>query len=194
MLTECLDEAGLLLAHEVQLKLVPALLDLLRKPRDVAGRGVRDAHRLLDLIGRDVLADDVERLHRLEVPAHVPRYGNYGALTDRWVKGTKGSGPRRRTVLTSPEFSWAVELSEYWCSEGRELFTTADRSPAVWPSERGGRLTLNALGRSFTTFRQRAGLPPELEPARAMTLLTPPDRRLSSFAVAARSVSRPSRS
>lgn len=32
----------------------------------------------------------------------------------------------------------------------------------MWPSERGGRLTLNALGRSFTAFRQRAGLPPEL--------------------------------
>jgi site-specific recombinase XerD len=65
-------------------------------------------------------------------------------------------------VLTSPEFSWAVELLQYWCTEGRELFSTADRSPALWPSERGGRLTLNALGRSFTSFRQRAGLPPEL--------------------------------
>lgn len=93
---------------------------------------------------------------------HVPPYGNYGALTVRWAKGTKGSGPCRRTVLTSPEFAWAVELLQYWCAEGRELFTTADRSPALWPSERGGRLTLNALGRSFTKFRQRAGLPAEL--------------------------------
>lgn len=55
---------------------------------------------------------------------HVPGYGNYGALTVRWAKGTKGSGPRR--------------------------------------SERGGRLTISALGRSFAAFRQRAGLPPEL--------------------------------
>ncbi|QZA09816.1 MULTISPECIES: tyrosine-type recombinase/integrase [Mycobacteriaceae] len=93
---------------------------------------------------------------------HVPRFGNYGALTVRWAKGTKGSGPRRRTVLTSPEFSWVVELLEYWCTEGRQLFATADRSPALWPSERGARLTLNALGRSFTAFRKRAGLPPEL--------------------------------
>ena len=46
---------------------------------------------------------------------HVPRYGNYGALTVRWAKGTKGSGPRRRTVLTSPEFAWAVDLLQYWC-------------------------------------------------------------------------------
>lgn len=93
---------------------------------------------------------------------HVPRYGNYGAMTVRWAKATKGSGPRRRTVLTSPEFAWAVELLQYWCTEGRELFSTADRSPALWPSERGDRLTLNALGRSFTAFRRRAGLPEEL--------------------------------
>lgn len=93
---------------------------------------------------------------------HVPAYGNYGALTVRWAKGTKGSGPRRRTVLTSPEFAWAVELLQYWCDEGRPLFSTAERSPALWPSERGGRLTISALGRSFAAFRQRAGLPPEL--------------------------------
>ena len=58
-----------------------------------------------------------------------------------------------------PEFAWVVELLQYWCTEGREMFSTADRSPALWPSERGGRLTINALGRSFTVLRRRAGLP-----------------------------------
>jgi hypothetical protein len=48
-------------------------------------------------------------------------------------------------VLTSPEFSWAVELLQYWGAEGRKLFSPADRSPALWPGERGGRMTLNAL-------------------------------------------------
>ena len=38
-------------------------------------------------------------------------------------------------MLTSPEFAWAVELLQYWCGEGRQLFSTADRSPALWPSE-----------------------------------------------------------
>ncbi len=93
---------------------------------------------------------------------YVKHYGNYGAMTVRWAKGTRGSGPRRRTVLTAPEFQWVVELLEYWCSEGRQLFATADRSPALWPSERGSRLTLNAVGRSFTALRKRAGLPREL--------------------------------
>jgi hypothetical protein len=59
---------------------------------------------------------------------------------------------RRRTVLTSPEFAWAVELLQYLRSERRQLFSTADHSPALWPSKRGGRLTLNGLGRSITAM------------------------------------------
>ena len=59
----------LLLADEVQVKLVPALLDVLLQPRGVLAEVAGDAHRLLHLLGRDVLADDVERLDRLEVPA-----------------------------------------------------------------------------------------------------------------------------
>jgi integrase/recombinase XerD len=93
---------------------------------------------------------------------HVPRYGNYGALTVRWAKGTRGSGPRRRTVLTAPEFSWVPELLQYWCTEGRNLLPTADRSPALWPSERASRLSLGAMGKSFTDHRRSAGLPEEL--------------------------------
>lgn len=31
---------------------------------------------------------------------HVPAYGPFGAVQVRWAKGTRGSGPRRRTVLT----------------------------------------------------------------------------------------------
>ena len=36
-------------------------------------------------------------------------------LTVLWAKGTAGSGPRRRTVLTVPQFDWAaaVELGNW---------------------------------------------------------------------------------
>lgn len=33
---------------------------------------------------------------------HVSDYGQFGAVQVRWAKGTAGSGPRRRTVLTAP--------------------------------------------------------------------------------------------
>jgi hypothetical protein len=36
--------------------------------------------------------------------------------------------------VTVPEFPCVVELLHYWCTEGREMFSTADRSPALWPS------------------------------------------------------------
>ena len=62
---------------------------------------------------------------------HVPRYGNYGALIVRWAKGTKVSGPRRRDSPHIAGVLWAVELLQYWCAEGRELFSPANRSPAL---------------------------------------------------------------
>jgi integrase/recombinase XerD len=94
---------------------------------------------------------------------HVPEYGMFGALTVRWAKGTRGSGPRRRTVLTVPEFDWAVPMMEQWTAAGhRDRFPTAERSRALWPSERGDRVTTGALGDSFAAARDAAGLPKEL--------------------------------
>ena len=94
---------------------------------------------------------------------HVPKYGNFGAVQVRWAKGTKGSGPRRRTVLTVPDFDWVVELLTYWCSAaGRGLFATADRSDSLWPSERSATAQVRTLDRSFQRAREAAGLPPEL--------------------------------
>jgi integrase/recombinase XerD len=76
-------------------------------------------------------------LHDFGPNPHVPAYGEFGAVTIRWAKGTAGSGPRRRTVLTVPEFEWVVDLLKFWIHEGgRDRFPTADRSAALWPSER----------------------------------------------------------
>ncbi|MBC7632280.1 site-specific integrase [Aeromicrobium sp.] len=94
---------------------------------------------------------------------HVPEYKGFGAVQVRWAKGTAGSGPRRRTVLTAPEFSWVVDLLQFWISPaGRERFTTADRSLDMWPSERTGRLGIRSFDRSFQLFRAAAGIPAEL--------------------------------
>jgi site-specific recombinase XerD len=91
---------------------------------------------------------------------HVPKYKNFGCVEVRWAKGASGSGPRRRTVLTSPEFDWVTGLLDFWLSPaGRARFPTADRSLSLWPGERGGRITLRTLDRSFKTFLGLAGLP-----------------------------------
>lgn len=94
---------------------------------------------------------------------HVPAYGRFGALTVRWAKGMTGTGPRRRTVLTTPQFDWVTALLQAWLSPGRrDRFATAERSGALWPSERADRVTMNGLARSFARFRLLADLPTEL--------------------------------
>lgn len=94
---------------------------------------------------------------------HVAQYRRFGAVQVRWAKGTAGSGPRRRTVLTVPEFEWVVPLLEFWLSpQGRERFPTADRSRLLWPSERANGSGVRNFGRSFSLARDRAGLPSEL--------------------------------
>lgn len=90
---------------------------------------------------------------------HVPQFRDYGALQVRWAKGTAGSGPRRRTVLTVPEFSWVVELLDDWLSpQRRGRFATAERSTLMWPSEREAGISLPVLGRAFKRFSQAADL------------------------------------
>jgi len=102
-------------------------------------------------------------LHDFGPNPHVPDYGTFGAVTVRWAKGTAGSGPRRRTVLTVPEFGWVVPMLQSWTSPGhRDRFMTADRSAALWPSERAPRVTLGTLGDSFAAARDAAGLPKDL--------------------------------
>ena len=94
---------------------------------------------------------------------HVEQFGRFGALQVRWAKGTKGSGPRRRTVLTVPEFDWVVGQLEYWLSpDGRKRFATADRSASMWPSERSGSTVYRNFDRAFQRIRKAAGLPDEL--------------------------------
>jgi integrase/recombinase XerD len=91
---------------------------------------------------------------------HIPEYRQYGAVQVRWAKGVRGSGPRRRTVLTVPEFDWVVGLLTFWLSpDGRERFATADRSASLWPTERAGGSCLRNFDRSFQQIRQAAGLP-----------------------------------
>jgi len=102
-------------------------------------------------------------LHDFGPNPHVPDFGTFGAATIRWAKGTAGSGPRRRTVLTVPEFDWVVPMLRVWTSPGhRDRFTTADRSAALWPSERTDRVMLGTLGDAFAAARDAVGLPKEL--------------------------------
>jgi site-specific recombinase XerD len=92
---------------------------------------------------------------------HNPRaagYGRFGAVQVRYGKASRGSPPKRRTVLTVPEMDWVVELLEQWCDELRPLFT-AGGHPALFVTERRGRIATRHLNDAFATARAHAGLP-----------------------------------
>ncbi|MEV8144635.1 tyrosine-type recombinase/integrase [Specibacter sp. NPDC078709] len=90
-----------------------------------------------------------------------PRFGHYGSLDVRWGKGSNGSGPRRRTILALPEFDWAIDGLRQWVEMGR-MRVTNERRGALWPTERGTRVSLRYLDDRFAEIRDGAGLPKEL--------------------------------
>ncbi|MEU1367564.1 tyrosine-type recombinase/integrase [Streptomyces sp. NPDC005803] len=92
----------------------------------------------------------------------VPDYGRYGALFVRYGKSSKGGRPKRRTVLTVPEFDWVVDVLNQYLEEVRPEFLPG-KHPALWVTERRGRLSLRRLDEAFSTARTLAGLPDELD-------------------------------
>lgn len=87
-------------------------------------------------------------------------FGAYGSLFVRWGKAKRGSPPRRRTVLSV--FDWAVEALQQYVEEVRPAFGFASH-PAVWITERGGRISPRAVDERFAAYRDAVGLPPELD-------------------------------
>jgi hypothetical protein len=90
------------------------------------------------------------------------QFAGYGAVFVRWGKSANGSPPRRRTVLTVPEMDWVVLVMQQWIEEVRPLFSPADH-PALWVTERRGRLSRRAINEAFEEARAAAGLDPALD-------------------------------
>lgn len=91
-----------------------------------------------------------------------PQYGKYGGIYVRYGKASKGSPPKRRTVLTVREFDWIVDLLDHWVTEVRPAFSPG-KLPALFVTERASRMSLRGVNKAFTTARDAAGLPPELD-------------------------------
>ncbi|MEV7188335.1 tyrosine-type recombinase/integrase [Kitasatospora sp. NPDC093102] len=92
----------------------------------------------------------------------IPQYGEYGGLFVRYGKASKGSPPKRRTVLTVHEMDWIVEVLDHWVSEVRPAFSPG-RLAALFVTERASRMSLRGLNTAFEHARKAAGLPEELD-------------------------------
>lgn len=92
----------------------------------------------------------------------IREYGRAGGVFVRYGKASRGGPPKRRTVLTVPEMDWVVDVLDQFLGEVRPLFGPG-KHPAMWVTERVGRLSLRAANEAFVSAREAAGLPPELD-------------------------------
>ena len=92
---------------------------------------------------------------------HEPAWGTYGAIHVRFGKAVAGGLPRRRTVLTVPEFDWIIDSLRQWVEEVRPLFAAADH-PALWVTERLTRVSTRHIDERFAQARDALELDPNL--------------------------------
>jgi len=85
-----------------------------------------------------------------------PTLGGLGICQVRFGKAMRGSPPRRRAVAAV--MPWAVEALEQYLSEVRPRYPAKDH-PALWLTERGGRISTRQVDDRFALWRSAAGLP-----------------------------------
>ncbi|WP_308440497.1 tyrosine-type recombinase/integrase [Virgisporangium aurantiacum] len=90
-----------------------------------------------------------------------PQFGRFGSLHVRYGKAKRGQPPRRRNVLSV--FGWAVEAVSDYVENVRPRFGFADH-PALWVTERGGRVKPPEINARFVSYREALGLPRTLSP------------------------------
>jgi integrase/recombinase XerC len=90
------------------------------------------------------------------------RFGQFGSVRVRYGKASRGGPPKRRTVLTVPEMEWVTQTLEHWLVEVRPQFG-AGTHPALWLTERGGRLAPKSINSAFAAVRRDAGLDSSLD-------------------------------
>lgn len=90
-----------------------------------------------------------------------PELGTYGKLEVRFGKASRGSPPKRRTVHSV--MPWAVEAVADYVVNIRPRYGFPDH-PALWLTERGGRVQPRHIEERFAEYRDALGLPKELVP------------------------------
>ncbi|MFI2214919.1 tyrosine-type recombinase/integrase [Streptomyces sp. NPDC020141] len=151
---------------------VQALFDAAdARPSRIRGQGrkgalcaLRDAAVIKTVYGYGTRRTESSRVDLVDVRANpkMPVFGRYGAVMVRYGKTVKGGPPKRRTVLTVPELDWSTDTLDQWVTEIRPHFDPG-RHPALWVTERLGRLSPRSINEAFCTARDDAGLDPALD-------------------------------
>lgn len=151
---------------------VQALFDAAdARPSKIRGQGrkgalcaLRDAAVLKTVYAYGTRRTESSRLDLVDLRRNrkAPQFGKFGSLMVRFGKSSKGAPPKRRTVLTVPEMDWAVDALDQWLSEIRPQFSPG-RHPALWVTERAGRLSPRSINEAFVEARRAADLDEDLD-------------------------------
>ncbi|MEL5990253.1 tyrosine-type recombinase/integrase [Microbacterium phosphatis] len=83
-------------------------------------------------------------------------WGTYGSVHVRYGKASRGSLPKRRTVLSIPEFDWVIDVLRQWVEQALPLFE-AGGHPALWLTERRTRVSVRHVDELFMMAREELG-------------------------------------
>src|SRR6266699_956784 len=121
----------------------------------------RDATLFKVIYGRGLRRAEAAMLDVTDFTANpaAPELGVFGVLHVRFGKAMRGSPPRRRAVATV--MPWAAGALEQYLAEVRPRYGAAGAA-ALWPAERGGRISARSVDDRFAVARAAAGLPGEL--------------------------------
>jgi integrase/recombinase XerC len=121
----------------------------------------RDATMLKTIYGWGLRRTETAKLDLVDFTANpaAPALGRLGVCHVRFGKAQRGSPPKRRSVATV--MPWAAEALEQYLGEVRSYYDRPEH-PAVWLTERGGRISPRQIDERFAIIRGRAGLPVEL--------------------------------
>lgn len=121
----------------------------------------RDAAMLKTIYGWGLRLTETAKLDVVDFTPNpaAPSLGRLGTCHVRFGKAQRGSPPKRRSVSTV--MPWAAEVLKQYLVEVRPRYGRAEH-PAVWLTERGGRISPRSIEDRFARYRARAGLPAEL--------------------------------
>ncbi|MDJ0347201.1 site-specific integrase [Streptomyces sp. H10-C2] len=151
---------------------VQALFDAAdARPRKIRGQGrkgaltaLRDAAVIKTIYAYGTRRTESSKVDLVDLRRHrkAPQFGRFGSMTVRYGKSSKGAPPKRRTVLLVPEMDWVVDELGEWVQEVRPRLCP-EVHPALWVTERVGRLAPRSINEAFVTARQDAGLDEDLD-------------------------------
>jgi site-specific recombinase XerD len=123
----------------------------------------RDATVLKVIYGWGLRCTEASKLDRSDFYRNpkAPELGQLGQVHVRYGKSSNGSPPKRRMVASV--MPWAVEAVEDYLVNIRPRFGFDDH-PALWVTERGGRLQPRHIEERFAAYRDALGMDQALSP------------------------------